>query len=114
MGFRPSEAFQTSRAPISSDDSLDQNSRSHVTASADRLDDHADFRRRFPRRWRLRRGSMTLVFDDPVVPVTKDPEGVARAGNKIRLLKLSGSVTAAKMVDDAVDSAIGATKAVSI
>jgi hypothetical protein len=23
----------------------------------------------------LRRGSMSLVFDDPVVPVTKDPEG---------------------------------------
>jgi hypothetical protein len=36
----------------------------------------------------LRRGSMILVFDDPVVPVTKDPEGVFRAGNKMRLLKL--------------------------
>jgi hypothetical protein len=59
----------------------------------------------------LRRGSMTLVFDDPVVPVTKDPEGVFRAGNKRRLLKLGGSLAAAKLADDAVDVAIGATKA---
>jgi hypothetical protein len=59
----------------------------------------------------LRRGSMILAFDDPVVPVTKDPEGVFRAGNKMRLLKLSGSLAAAKLVDDAVDRAIGATKA---
>jgi len=59
----------------------------------------------------LRRGSMTLVFDDPVVPVTKDREGVFRAGNKMRLLKLGGSLAAAKLADDAVDGAIGATKA---
>jgi len=59
----------------------------------------------------LRRGSMVLVFDDPVVPVTKDPEGVIRAGNKMRLLKLSGSLAAAKLADDAVDGAIGAGKA---
>src|SRR5712672_3377182 len=59
----------------------------------------------------LRRGSMILVFDDPVVPVTKDPEGVFRAGNKMRLLKLGGSLAAAKLADDAVDGAIGATKA---
>src|ERR1700675_4031336 len=59
----------------------------------------------------LRRGSMTLVFDDPIVPVTKDREGVFRAGNKMRLLKLGGSLAAAKLADDAVDGAIGAGKA---
>jgi hypothetical protein len=59
----------------------------------------------------LRRGSMSLVFDDPVVPVTKDREGIFRAGNKMRLLKLGGSLAAAKLADDAVDGAIGATKA---
>jgi len=59
----------------------------------------------------LRRGSMTLVFDDPVEPVTKDPEGVFRAGNRMRLLKLSGSLAAAKLADDVVDGTIGATKA---
>jgi hypothetical protein len=59
----------------------------------------------------LRRGSISLVFDDPVVPVTKDPEGVFRAGNKMRLLKLGGSLAAAKLADDAVDGAIGASKA---
>ena len=64
-----------------------------------------------PARRLLRRGSMRLVFDDPVVPVTPDPEGVFRAGNKMRLLKLGGSVAAAKLADDAVDGAIGATKA---
>lgn len=64
-----------------------------------------------PARLLLRRGSMSLVFDDPVVPVTKDLEGVFRAGNKMRLLKLGGSLAAAKLADDAVDGAIGATKA---
>ena len=64
-----------------------------------------------PARRLLRRGSMILVFDDPVVPVTKDPEGVFRAGNKMRLLKLGGSLLAAKLADDAVDGAIGASKA---
>jgi hypothetical protein len=64
-----------------------------------------------PARRLLRRGSMSLVFDDPVVPVTKDPEGVFRAGNKMRLLKLGGSLAAAKLADDAVDGAIGAGKA---
>jgi hypothetical protein len=59
----------------------------------------------------LRRGSMILVFDEDVEPVTKDPEGIFRAGNKIRLLKLGGSLAAAKLADDAVDGAIGATKA---
>ena len=54
---------------------------------------------------------MSLVFDDPVVPVTKDPEGVFRAGNKLRLLKLGGSLVAAKLADDAVDGTIGAGKA---
>src|SRR5437870_10372681 len=61
-----------------------------------------------PARRLLRRGSMRLVFDDPVVPVTN--EGVVRAGNKKRLLKLGGSLAAAKLADDAVDGAIGATK----
>jgi hypothetical protein len=64
-----------------------------------------------PARRLLRRGSMFLVFDDPVVPATKDREGVFRAGNKMRLLKLSGSLAAAKLADDAVDGAIGAGKA---
>jgi hypothetical protein len=64
-----------------------------------------------PARRFLRRGSMILVFDEPVVPVTKDPEGVIRAGNKTRLLKLGGSLAAAKLADDAVDGAVGATKA---
>jgi hypothetical protein len=36
---------------------------------------------------------------------------VFRAGNKMRLLKLGGSLAAAKLADDAVDGAIGATKA---
>jgi len=62
-------------------------------------------------RFLLRRGSMRLIFDDPVVPVTPDPEGVFRAGNKMRLLKLGGSLAAAKLADDAVDGAIGASKA---
>ena len=54
---------------------------------------------------------MSLVFDDPVVPVTKDREGVFRAGNKMRLLKLGGSLAAAKLADNSVDGAIGAAKA---
>jgi hypothetical protein len=62
-----------------------------------------------PARRLLRRGSMRLVFDDPVAPVTN--EGVLRAGNKMRLLKLGGSLAAAKLADDAVDGVIGATKA---
>jgi hypothetical protein len=57
-----------------------------------------------PARRLLRRGSMRLVFDDPVVPVTN--EGVVRAGNKKRLLKLGGSLAAAKLADDAVDGII--------
>jgi hypothetical protein len=64
-----------------------------------------------PARRMLRRGSMRLIFDDPVLSVTKDREGVFRAGNKMRLLKLGGSLAAAKLADDAVDGAIGATKA---
>jgi hypothetical protein len=62
-----------------------------------------------PARRLLRRGSMRLVFDDPVAPVTN--EGVLRAGNKMRLLKLGGSVAAGKLADDSVDAAIGAKKA---
>lgn len=64
-----------------------------------------------PARRLLRNGSMLLVFDEPVVPVTTDREGVFRGGNKIRLLKLGGSLAAAKLADDSVDGAIGATKA---
>jgi hypothetical protein len=59
----------------------------------------------------LRRGSLSLVFEEPVVPVTKDAEGVFRAGNKMRLLKLGGSLAVAKIADDAVDGTIGASKA---
>ena len=33
-----------------------------------------------PARRVLRRGSMILIFDDPVVPVTKTPEGVFQPG----------------------------------
>jgi hypothetical protein len=62
-----------------------------------------------PARRLLRRGSMRLVFDDPVVPVRN--EGVFRAGNKMRLLKLGGSLAAAKLADDSVDGTIGASKA---
>jgi hypothetical protein len=62
-----------------------------------------------PARRLLRQGSMRLVFDDPVVPVKN--EGLFRAGNKMRLLKLGGALAAAKLADDAVDGAIGATKA---
>jgi len=64
-----------------------------------------------PARWFLRRGSMLLVFDEPVVPVTKDREGAFRAGNKMRLLKLGISIAAGKLADDSVDTAIGAAKA---
>jgi hypothetical protein len=64
-----------------------------------------------PARRLLRRGSMALVFADPVVPVTKDKEGIFRAGNKIRLLKLAGSLGLAKLADDSVDTAIGPGKA---
>jgi hypothetical protein len=62
-----------------------------------------------PARRILRRGSMRLVFDDPVAPVKN--EGVVRAGSKMRLLKLGGSIAAGKLADDAVDTAIGAGKA---
>ena len=64
-----------------------------------------------PARRLLRPGSMILVFTDPIVPVTKDREGVFKGGNKMRLLKLGGSIAAGKLADDAVDGAIGATKA---
>ncbi len=59
----------------------------------------------------MRNGSMLLVFDEEVKPVTKDREGVFHGGNKVRLLKLGGSLAIAKLADDSVDSAIGATKA---
>jgi hypothetical protein len=59
----------------------------------------------------LRSGSMILVFMDPVVLVAKDPEGVIRGGNKMRLLKLGGSLAVAKLADDAIDGAVGASKA---
>ena len=62
-----------------------------------------------PARRLLRRGSMRLVFDDPVVPAMN--EGVVRAGNKRRVLKLGGALAVGKLADDAVDGMIGATKA---
>ncbi len=64
-----------------------------------------------PARRMMRNGSMLLVFDEPVKAVTKDPEGAYRGGNKVRLLKLGGSLGLAKLADDAVDGAVGATKA---
>jgi hypothetical protein len=59
----------------------------------------------------LRNGSMLLVFDEEVKPVTKDREGAFRGGNKVRLLKLGGSLGLAKIADDTVDETIGAAKA---
>ena len=41
-----------------------------------------------PARRFLRRGSMSLVFDEPALAVTEDSEGALRGGNKMRLLKL--------------------------
>jgi hypothetical protein len=64
-----------------------------------------------PARRMMRNGSMLLVFDEEVQAVTKDQEGVFRGGNRVRLLKLGGSVGLAKLADDAVDGAIGATRA---
>lgn len=54
---------------------------------------------------------MLLVFDEQVKPVTKDREGTVRGGNKMRLLKLGGSLAFAKLADDSVDETIGSTKA---
>jgi len=59
----------------------------------------------------MRNGSMFLVFDEEVKPVTRDKEGAYHGGNKMRLLKLGGSLALAKLADDSVDGAIGATKA---
>jgi hypothetical protein len=59
----------------------------------------------------MRNGSMLLVFDQEVKPITKDPEGAYHGGNKVRLLKLGGSLGLAKLADDSVDEGIGATKA---
>lgn len=59
----------------------------------------------------MRNGSMLLVFDEEVKPVTKDREGAFHGGNKVRLLKLGGSLALAKLADDSVDETIGATKA---
>lgn len=59
----------------------------------------------------MRNGSMLLVFDEEVKAVTKDREGTYRGGNKVRLLKLGGSLGLAKLADDAVDGVVGATKA---
>lgn len=59
----------------------------------------------------MRNGSMLLVFDEQVKPVTKDREGAFHGGNKVRLLKLGGSLALAKLADDSIDETIGATKA---
>jgi hypothetical protein len=61
-----------------------------------------------PARRLLRRGSMRLVFDDPIAPSKN--EGAFRSGNKMRLLKLGGSLSLGKLADDSVDGAIGAGK----
>jgi hypothetical protein len=59
----------------------------------------------------LRNGSMLIVFDEPVKPITTDPEGRFRGGNKVRLLKIGGSLAVAKIADDSVDATIGAGRA---
>ena len=59
----------------------------------------------------MRNGSMLFVFDEEVKPITKDREGAFRGGNKVRLLKVGGSLGLAKLADDSVDETIGATKA---
>jgi hypothetical protein len=59
----------------------------------------------------MRNGSMILVFDEEVKVANNDREGAFRGGNKIRLLKLGGSLALAKLADDSVDTSIGATKA---
>ena len=64
-----------------------------------------------PARRMMRNGSMLLVFDEQVKAITNDREGTIRGGNKVRLLKLGGSLALAKLADDAVDGAVGATKA---
>jgi hypothetical protein len=64
-----------------------------------------------PARRMLRNGSMLLVFDDEVKPVNKDREGMYHGSNKMRLLKLGGGLSVAKIADDCVDGTIGATKA---
>ena len=64
-----------------------------------------------PARRMMRNGSMLLIFDEEVKAATNDREGAYRGGNKVRLLKLGGSLALAKIADDAVDGAVGATKA---
>jgi hypothetical protein len=61
----------------------------------------------------LRRGSMTLVFDDPLHVVNSDPEGIIRPRlSKKRLaLQLGGSALAGKVVDDSIDRAVAPGKA---
>jgi hypothetical protein len=56
----------------------------------------------------LRRGSMTLVFDDPLHVVNSDPEGIIRPRlSKKRLaLQLGGSALAGKVVDDSIDRSV--------
>jgi hypothetical protein len=49
-----------------------------------------------PARRMMRNGSMLLIFDEDVKTVTKDREGAYRGGNKVRLLKLGGSLALAK------------------
>lgn len=62
------------------------------------------------KRW-LRRGSVSLYFDEPLVVVNKDKEGMIRASRKKQLIVLGSSLALAKIVDDSVDTAIGASKA---
>jgi hypothetical protein len=64
-----------------------------------------------PARRMMRNGWMLLEFDEPVLSVTNDAEGRIKAGNKMRLLKVGGSLAVAKIADDSVDGALGATKA---
>jgi hypothetical protein len=61
----------------------------------------------------LRRGSMILVFDEPLEVVNYDQEGVIRPRlSKKRLaMQIAASAAAGKLIDDSVDTAIGPGKA---
>jgi hypothetical protein len=59
----------------------------------------------------LKRGSVQLRFDEPLTVVNNNAEGTIRAGRKKQLLVLGGASAIAKIADDSVDGAIGATKA---
>jgi hypothetical protein len=59
----------------------------------------------------LRRGSVQLRFDESLAIVNNNSEGTIRAGRKKQLIVLGSSLALAKIADDSVDAAIGASKA---